>query len=132
MTRKTNFRARNMIFPSEKIYKNIKDIDNIIRSLYMPAPTCSLYTLINCSPVRESITKFNHALDKVEESINRINQKVKIEEIADSSFNETFLGIAAFLYEAHKIEEKAREPLEKRFVNLAIRLWDLGVYPTEI
>ena len=132
MTRKTNFRARNMIFPSEKIYKNIKDIDNIIRSLYMPAPTCSLYTLKNCSPVRESITKFNHALDKVEESINRIKQKVKIEEIADSSFNETFLGIAAFLYEAHKIEEKAREPLEKRFVNLAIRLWDLGVYPTEI
>ena len=132
MTRITTFRASNMIFPSEKIYKNIKDIDNIIRSLYIPAPTCSPYILINCSPARDTINKFNHALDKVEESINKIKQKVKIEEIADSSFNETFLGTAAFLYEAHKIEEKAREPLEKRFVNLAIRMWDLGVYPTEI
>ena len=132
MTTITTFRASNMIFPSEKIYKNIKVIDNILISLYMPAPACSPYTLINCSSERDSITKFNNALDKVEESISKIKQKVKIEEIADSSFNETFLGIAAFLYEAHKIEEKAREPLEKRFVNLAIRLWDLGVYPTEI
>ena len=127
MPKISTFRASNIIFPSEKIYKNIKDIDNILRSLYMPAPACSPYTLINCSSARGSIT-----LDKVEESINRIKQKVKIEEIADSSFNETFLGITAFLYEAYDIEEKAREPLEKRFVNLAIRLWDLGVYPMEI
>ena len=132
MTRITTFRASNMIFPSENIYKNIKDIDNILRSLYIPAPACSPYTLINCSSARDSITNFHHALDKVEETINRIKQKVKIEEIADSSFNETFLGITAFLYEAYDIEEKAREPLEKRFVNLAIRLWDLVVYPMEI
>ena len=100
-----------------------------LRYLHMPAPSCSPYTLINCSSTRNSITKFNHAPDKVEESINRIKQKVKIVEIPDSSFNETFLGITAFLYEAHDIEEKAKEPLEKRFVNLAIRLWNLGVYP---
>ena len=131
MTGKKTLRASNMIVPSEKIYKNIKDIDNNLRSLYMIAPTCSPYILVNCSPVRNSITKFNHALDKVEESINKIKQKVKIEEITNSSFNETFLGITAFLYETYDIEEKAREPLEKRFVNLALRLWDLGVYPTE-
>ena len=131
MTRITTFRASNMIFPSEKIYKNIKDIDNILRSLYMPAPALSPYTLINCSSARDSIIKFNHALDKVEESINKIKQKVKIEEIADSSFNETFLGITAFLNEAYNIEEKARGPLEERFVNLAIRLWDLEVRPKE-
>ena len=119
MTTITTFRASNMIFPSEKIYKYIKDIDINLRYLYMPAPACSPYTLINCSSERDSITKFNNALDKVEESINKIKQKVKIEEIADSSFNETFLGITAFLYEAHNIEEKAREPLEKKFVNLA-------------
>ena len=132
MTRITPFRASNMIFPSEKIYKNIKDVDNNLRSLYIPAPVCSPFTLINCSSARNSITKFNHALDKVEESINKIKQKVKIEEIDDSPFNETFLGITAFLYEAHNIEEKAREPLEKGFVNLARRLWDLRVYPKEI
>ena len=132
MTRITTFRASNMIFPSEKIYKNIKDIDNNLRSLYMLAPTCSPNILINYSPVRDSITKFNHALDKVEVSINKIKQKVKIKEIDDSAFNTTFLGIAAFFHEAYDIEEKAKEPLEKRFVNLAIRLWDLGVCPMEI
>ena len=132
MTRITTFRARNMIFPSEKIYKNIKDIDNILRSLYMPTPACSPHTLINCSSARDSMTNFNHALDKVEESINRIKQKVKIEEIAASSFNETFLGITAFLYQVYDIEEKAIEPLEKTFFNLAIRLWDRRVYPMEI
>ena len=103
-----------MIFPSEKIYKNIKDIDNILRSLYMFAPTCSPYTLINCPSARDSITKLNHALDKVEESMNKIKQKVKITEIVDSSFNEIFLGIRAFFNEAYDIEEKAREPLEKK------------------
>ena len=123
------FRASNIIFPLEKIYKNIKDIDNILISLYTPAPVLSPYTLINCSSARDSITKFNNTLDKVEENINKIKQKVKIEEIADYSFNETFLGITAFLHEACDLEEKAREHLEKRFVNLAIRLWDLGVYP---
>ena len=93
MTRITTFRASNMIFPSEKIYKNIKDIDNILRSLYMLAPALSPYTLINCSPARYSVTKFNHALDKVEESINKIKQKVKIEEIADSNLSMNhFLG----------------------------------------
>ena len=56
MTRITTFRASNIIFPSEKNYKNIKDIDNILRSLYMPAPSCSPYILINCSPARDSIT----------------------------------------------------------------------------
>ena len=97
----------------------------------MHAPACSPYTLINCPSARDSITKFNHALDKVEESINKIKQKVKIKEIDDYSFNISFLGITAFLYEAYNIEEKARKPLEKRFVNLAIRLWDRGVYPVE-
>ena len=63
----------------------------------MLAPVCSPYILINCSSVIDSINKFNHTLDKVEESINKIKQKVKIEEIADSSFNETFLGIKSFL-----------------------------------
>ena len=96
MTRITTFRESNMIFPSEKIYKNIKDIDNNLRSLHMLAPTCSPYILINYSPVRDSITKFNHALDKVEVSINKIKQKVKIKERDDSAFNTTFLGIAAF------------------------------------
>ena len=102
-----------------------------LRSLYMLAPVCSPYILINCSPARNSITKFNHALDKVELSINKIKQKVNIKEIEDSAFSKTFLGIAAFFYESHNIEEKAKEPLKKRFVNLAIRLWDLGVRPIE-
>lgn len=119
--------------PQKKFTKILKILIIFLNLFnYIPAPACSPYTLINCSSARDSITKFSHALDEVEESINRIKQKVKIEEIADSSFNETFLGIVAFLYEAHDIEEKARKPLERRFVYLALRLWDLGVNPMEI
>ena len=69
------FTVNNIIFPSEKIYKNIKDVDNNLSSLYMPAPVCSPYILINCSSARNPLTKFNLALDKVEESINKILKK---------------------------------------------------------
>ena len=123
------FTKSDIIFPSEKIYKNIKDVDDNLRSLYMPAPVCSPYILINCSSARNSSTKFNLALDKVEESINKIKQKVKITEIGDYSFNKTFLGITAFLYEAYRLQEKAKEPLEKKFVDIAIKLEDLVIYP---
>lgn len=97
----------------------------------MPAPVLSPYILINCSSTRNSITKFNHALDIVEESINRIKKEVKIKVIDNYYFDETFLGITAFLTEAYHNEETAKTPLAKRFVNLAIRLCDLGIGPNQ-
>ena len=106
------FTKNNIIFPSKKTYENIQKIDNNLKSLYMLTPVCSSYTFINYSPARNSITKFNHALDIVEKSINKIRKKVKIKEIDDSSFNETFLRISAFFYEAYHNKEIAKKTIK--------------------
>ena len=130
MSIESTFSASNIIFPSKKIFNNIKDIDKNILSLYTPTPPCFKQKLINFSSERDSITKFNNALDKVEESINKIKQKVKIKEIDYPAFSERFPGIAAFFCEAYKLKEEDKLiPLEKRFINLAIKMQDLGVYP---
>ena len=69
------FTKNNIIFPSKKIYENIKDIDNNLKSLYIRAPVWCSYTFIPRSPARSSLTKFNRALDIVDESINEIKKK---------------------------------------------------------
>ena len=126
------FSASNIIFPSKKIFNIIRDIDNNILPLYSPLPHCFKQKLINISPERETITNFNKALNRVEKSINKIKQKVKIKEIDYPAFSERFPGIAAFFCEAYKLkEEDELIPLAKRFINLAIKMQDLGVYPVE-
>ena len=77
------------------------------------------------------VDNFNTILNRVEERIDRLNERVKFVETDDSAFNEEFPGIIDFLYEASDIETKAREPLERKFVDLAKRLWDLGIRPLE-
>ena len=65
----------NIIFPSVKIYKDVMNIDDTLKSLlYIPAPACSNLLLFNCSEQRESLSKFNKALDKVECAINHIKK----------------------------------------------------------
>ena len=128
----TTFSASNIIFPSKEIFNYIRDIDNNILYLYTPTPPCFKQRLINISSERETITKFNNTLNKVEKSINKIKQKVKIKEIDYPAFSERFPGIAAFFCEAYKLKEEDKLiPLEKRFINLAIKMQDLGVYPME-
>lgn len=126
------FSASNIIFPSKKIFNIIRDIDNNILPLYSPLTHCFKQKLINISPERGTITNFNKALNRVEKSINKIKQKVKIKEIDYPAFSERFPGIEAFFCEAYKLkEEDELIPLEKRFINLAIKMQDLGVYPVE-
>lgn len=128
----STFSASNIIFPSKKIFNIIRDIDNNILPLYSLLRTCFKQKLINISPERETITNFNKALNRVEKSLNKIKQKVKIKEIDYPAFSERFPGIAAFFCEAYKLkEEDELIPLEKRFINLATKMQDLGVYPVE-
>ena len=48
------------------------------------------------------------------------------------NYSKRFSGITAFYFEAYKLkEEDDLIPLEKRFINLAIKMQDLGVYPVE-
>ena len=81
--------------------------------------------------MRNSINKFNKALDQVENSINAI-KKVKISETEPYSFINEFPAISLFYIEASVLENMTKTPIQKRFYDIAIRLWDLGVRPKEI
>ena len=71
----TKYIENNIIFPSVKIYKDVMNIDDTLKSLlYIPAPACSNLLLFNCSEQRESLSKFNKAPDKVESAINHIKK----------------------------------------------------------
>ena len=80
--------------------------------------------------MRNSINKFNKALDKVENSINTI-KKVKISETEPYSFINEFPAISQFYIEASVLENMTKTPIQKRFYDLAIKLWDLGVRPNK-
>ena len=128
----TKYRVGNIIFPSKKIYKDVRNIDNTIKSLlYIPAPVLSNLLLLNCSEERESLSKFSKALDKVEYVINCILKKVVITETIPSSFFQRFYAIL-FFYQESDLTENPRNDIDKRFVKLALKLWDLGVRPKEI
>ena len=134
MKTKTNvnkYKINDLIFPSRIVYQNIQSIDRNPRFLYSPAPVCSPFRSINYFPARQTTSNFNAILDRVEEPINRFKEKAKITETEDNAFNEEFPGIIDFLYEASTLEPKTKEPLEKKFIDLAQRLWDLGIRPLE-
>ena len=113
------------------MYENMKNIDNTILSLlYTKAPYFEECILISCSEMRNSTNKFNKALDEVENSFKTI-KKVKITEAEPYSFMENFPAISQFYIEASVLENINKTPIQKRFHNLAIKLWDLGVRPKE-
>ena len=71
----TKYIENNIAFPSVKIYRDVMNIDDTLKSLlYISAPACSNLLLFNCSEQRESLSKFNKALDKVECAINHIKK----------------------------------------------------------
>ena len=123
------FTENDIIFPSKKIYENIKNINNTILSLlYTKAPYFKECFLVSCSEMRNSINKFNKALDQVENSISKI-KKVKISETVPFSFINEFPAISQFYIEASVLENMTKTPIQKRFYDIAIKLWDEGVYP---
>ena len=77
------------------------------------------------------VDNFNTILNRVEERIDRLNERVKFVETDDSAFNEEFPGIIDFLNEASELSENSEKQFEKRFIKLAQKLWDLGICPLE-
>ena len=126
-----NYKVNDLIFPSKFVFSTIESIDRNLRILYSPAPPKSLWPTINYSTVRDDEEEFDSILDRVEEQIDRINEKVKIIETDDAAFNKSFLGIIDFLYEANDLPSNSEKHFEKRFINLANRLWELGIHPGE-
>ena len=123
------FTENDLIFPSKKFYENIKNIDNTVLSLlYTKAPYFEECLVVSCSEMRNSINNFNKALDQVENSISKI-KKVKISKTVSYSFINEFPAISQFYIEGSVLENMNKTPIQKRFYNLAISLWDKGVYP---
>ena len=133
------YEVDDIIFPTKNVFKTIKSINRKLRLLYSPAPTNSLWPTINYSPVRDDDEEFNAILDRVEERIDRFNEKVEIIETGDAAFNKKFLGIVNFLYEASDFEDntendlskKTAENIKKRFISIAHKFWEAGVCPME-
>ena len=124
-----SFTENDLIFPSKTFYENIKNIDNTILSLlYTKAPYFEECLVVSCSEMRNSINNFNKALDQVENSISKI-KKVKISKTVSYSFINEFPAISQFYIEGSVLENMNKTPIQKRFYNLAISLWDKGVYP---
>ena len=136
------YRFNNLIFPFKKIYLITKRINRKLELLYSPAPSGSLWPTINYSSVRDNEEEFNTILDKVEKYIDRFYEeydKVTIIETDDAAFNQEFLGIVNFLYEASdfyckkedELSKKTSECIKERFIFIADKLWYSGICPGE-
>ena len=124
------YKRYNIVFPSEKTLNQIRDINNTIESLlYSSYKILGKIEVFNDGPARDSFNKFNKALDNIEESIKCIKCNVKIIEIEPNFYN--FFGIKFFYLEADLMQDNPKDTIDKRFVKLALKLWDLGVRPIE-
>ena len=81
------YESNNLIFPSRHVFTTIKSIDKNVRFLCSPDPSNSLWPRINYSPARDDKEGFDAILDRVEERINRFNEKVKITDLDDAALN---------------------------------------------
>ena len=110
------FKKFNIVYPSKKVYNDLKNIEKNIKPLYKPTPKISSYYFIRLPSLRFS---FIDTLNNIEKSVNNF-KKAKIEDI-DCSFHEEFPAIASFIYEAYYYEEKVKNVNDKKFVNIALK-----------
>ena len=113
------FKKWNIVYPSKKVYNDLKIIEKNIKPLYKPIPNFCSYSFISIPSLRFLCID---TLDKIEKSVNNF-KKAKIEDI-DCSFHEEFPLIASFIYEAYYYEEKVKNLNDKKFVNIALKLND--------
>ena len=116
-----------------------KQINEKLKLLYSPSPSRSLWPTIRSSPARDNEKEFNSILDKVEELLSKYDKNPHLR-IGGENFNQKFLGIVDFLYEAGDlnpivvcIEEEYKKKtgvtqiskdIKKRFISVADKLWD--------
>lgn len=116
------FTESDVIFPSKKIYENIKELDDIILSLlYTKIHKLNYCYLLNFSIMRLPYSKFDNALEAIENEIKNI-KKVKIEEKKPLSFANKFLAITKFILEASDLCNKKKNHTEQRFHDIAVEL----------
>ena len=128
------YRFNNLIFPSKQIYLTTKRINKKLELLYSPAPSGSLWPTIRYSSARDDEEEFNSILDKVEELLTRFDEDTKLR-IGDGNFNQNFIGIVDFLYEASDLATNREDELskqipqyiKKRFIYISDKLMDYCV-----
>ena len=133
-----NYKINGLIFPSRQIFSTIESINIKLNSLYSLSPPNSLWPSINYSSVRDDNEEFEAILDRVEELIDSF-KNFEIIETTDAAFNNEFLGIVNFLYEAsdyamkkeNDLTKQTPESIKKRFNSIAFKFWIVGVHPSE-
>ena len=114
-----------------------KQINEKLKLLYSSSPSRSLWPTIRSSPARDNEKEFNSILDKVEELLLKYDKNPHLR-IGGENFNQKFLGIVDFLYEAGDLnpivegEEYKKKTgvtqiskdIKKRFISVADKLWD--------
>ena len=134
-----NMKLMTKYFLQGFAFSTIESIDRNLRFLYSKSPPEKFWPRINYSSVRDDEEKFSFFLGRVEDRIERFEEKVNIIETDDAAFNKMFPGMIDFLYEAREIQnnqedeytKKTPDYMKRRFLYLADRLRQLGIYPSE-
>lgn len=108
------FKKWNIIYPSKKIFNELKIIEKNIKPFYNKLPNIFSYQYI------PSFYRDINTLTKIEESVNKFKKTKIIDE--DCSFHEEFPAISSFLYEAYYFEKVVNDSNSKKFINIAFKL----------
>ena len=110
------FKKWNIIYPSKKVFNELKTIENNIKPFYNKLPSNFSYHYI------PSFYRGINTLNKIEESVNKFKKAKLIDE--DCSFHEEFPAISSFLYETYYFEEVVKDSYSKKFINIAHNLFN--------
>ena len=108
------FKKWNIIYPSKKVYNEIKNIEKNIKPFYNNLPSISSY---HYTP---AFYRTIEMLNKIEECVNKFKKTKIIDN--DVNFHEEFPAISSFLYEAYYFEETVNDTNGKKFINIAQNL----------
>ena len=110
------FKKWNIIYPSKKVYNDLKIIEKNIMPFYNKLPNSFHYHYI------PSFYRDTDTLIKIEKSVNKLKKTKLIDE--DCSFHEEFPAISSFIYEAYYYEDSVRNSSDKKFINIANNLFN--------
>ena len=110
------FKKWNIIYPSKKVYNDLKIIENNIKPFYNKLPNIFSYYYT------PSFYRDTDTLNKIEKSVNKFKKTKLIDE--DCSFHEEFPAISSFIYEAYYYEDSVRNSSDKKFIDIANNLFN--------
>jgi len=116
---------QEITFNSKEIYKLLVDVHNfIVNNLFIITPPCfgDIRLFTDFDPIEEEY-KCKKILDQLETNINKLN-KAKITAPDIDYIYEVFPTLKYFFEEAINMQ-KSENKLEKRYYNLANKLWHI-------